>query len=793
VTYLCTDLLTVVEAVEILSPSHYVLSGISRELPEQDPWVDQSTTPLVHDLADDLYWRMYVHLADPPRGKTSGWDARRQFLASLSAANSGRGTWTPGWHIVRVEQSGDVAVKRGELTFWASPAEIRPEEGSAEPGVLCWVLVPKELRHLHPGTYFALGDTPSSYLHTDPGGGRWPLVRTFWHLSAAIAVEFVSAVTRELNALAVPFRLKVQSDPNDYRRADAGVLYLRREDALAHPDAIARIYRAVAPGLRPEVPLLTYRLAHGLALAEDPGDDSSYGLHRCTLVAQALWRSFQQGETTLAARANTLAAVFHETGLDPLHPYLGPGSHLEDLRPAFPDVAAAAVVTSVEVISSEPEPLPAHPVSPLDAALVAGRAICRAAVWDREHQFCNWLAYRSIEDAQTDSSRQFPAALGPDLYGGSAGIALFLAELHALTGDLDCCRTALAALARSLRQARRSPGDLASPFSLYNGLLGLAYVAGRVAILTGKSELTTEAARIVDQLASDAGSAHPLDLLGGTAGAILALLVLSKTSTRNTERQLAVALGHDLCRTANRRGGVWSWDPDRASGPGIASVPLTGLSHGAAGIALALLELHGATGQSEFLEAARGAFAYEDSLFDSRAGNWPDLRIHEGDEPGSAPVRFAGGWCNGAPGIALARLRASDLDPEYRDTHLAVARIALATTLQVIERNRRVPGQDESLCHGLAGLLDIALVAGSHLGDRGCLEQAARAARAIMARLVPGIEESTSCSSRWSDPSFMLGLAGSGYALLRLHAADRVPSILLPGGADQRADDPSSR
>ena len=42
---------------------------------------------------------------------------------------------------------------------------------------------------------------------------------------------------------------------------------------------------------------------------------------------------------------------------------------------------------------------------------------------------------------------------------------------------------------------------------------------------------------------------------------------------------------------------------------------LTGFSHGAAGIALSLLELWGLTNEPRFRQAAEAGFAYERSLF----------------------------------------------------------------------------------------------------------------------------------------------------------------------------------
>ena len=70
------------------------------------------------------------------------------------------------------------------------------------------------------------------------------------------------------------------------------------------------------------------------------------------------------------------------------------------------------------------------------------------------------------------------------------------------------------------------------------------------------------------------------------------------------------------------QGIAWDWPfPSRG--------PLTGYSHGAAGIALALLELAARTGAEGFRSAARGAIDYERSLFSSEAGNWPDLRVFD--------------------------------------------------------------------------------------------------------------------------------------------------------------------
>jgi hypothetical protein len=695
--------------------------------------------------------------------------ARRDFLAALSAANAGKGTTEADWTVRRIgDGDGDgaqVVVARKELCFWVAASDLHVPSGRIAQGEGCRVRVPKELQFLVPGYYYALGDAADDGpIPGERDGG--PLLRYYWHLTSESAEAFVSVVTSLLNAAAVPFGLKVLSDPSAYTRADAGVLYVGRQYAPKLGDAIAQIYESVAFGLRPEVPLFTQRLADGLALAEDPGHALSFGQHRCKLVACALWRSFLQGDASQDARAATLVATFREEGLDPQHPELGPQSNLGNLQAAMPTLRLRTI--------PRPSPNGKPHLTPLDAAIRIAQALCRSAHWDRERRLCNWMGRSTSEVTQGGALAPTSSALGPDLYGGSAGVALFLSQLYALTGDTSCRTTALGAIARSIRQVDRRPGDLASPVSFFCGYLGLAYAAHRIGDLMGDAELDGHAQALLDRLPDAIAAPHLLDLIGGNAGAIPALLALGPMSARCTD--WAVALGEELCEAAERKDGTWTWDPNVASGPDTGSAPLTGLSHGAAGIGLALLELYAVTGRSEFREGARGAFTYEDSLFDPAQGNWPDLR---GPTQPGAPPRYARAWCHGAPGIALARLRAAALDPADAETHLSVARAAIATTLQAIDQDLAPPSRDASLCHGLTGLMEILVIAGRSLGEPSWLARAATVANTLIDRhAIPG-DWPSGVATGGPNPSLMLGLAGIGYTFLRLHDPDSVPSVLL--------------
>jgi hypothetical protein len=773
------DLLTSLDAVEINSATRFTLDGAVVDLStggqqnRRQETVDAQVSPLVLAIEENLYSQLYIRPMKTDAMRVPDPMARRDLIGALSAANSGRGTWESGWTVQRLDDEGRVAVTKDEITFWVSQTQLRITEEDVKPGQSCRVKVGKELRFQVPGFYIAIGDGPGGEDEAQP------LVRFYWHLTHAAAVPFMSTATDLLNAAEIPFRLKVLVDPQAYLRADAGVLYLRRPYFRSCAEIIAQIHQVIAPELRPEVPLFTKRLAGGLGLAEDPGGSSSFGQHRCNLVASALWKSFVRGEISRDARSETLANVFRDQGLDPTRPYLNAQSNDEYHVPLATGIESLYLqssldgMTTSDVVQSIPARC-ARAESPIESAVGIGQALCREAIWDGEGQLCNWMGRPDSNDHQLAVGITVTSsALGPHLYSGSAGIALFLAQLYQLTRDLEYRRTALGAIGRSIRQLDRPPTkEQVLPLSFFAGHLGVAYVAQKISAMLRQDDLQSQVETILTRVFAATAEPHPLDVIRGNAGAIPALLSLARAPGLERCHDLAVELGDELCR-ASTRDGVFSLQvQDARSGTGTDRAPLTGLSHGAAGFGLALFELYAASGRPDFLDAARRAFEYEDSRFDPDQGNWPDLR------PDVPPPGFTLTWCYGAPGIALSRLRAVALDPDHAERHLATGRVAVATTLEAIEKNLLEPRRDASLCHGLSGLGEVVLIASQLLDDESYHERAQALGRALIERHSASADWPSGVPSGGPNPSFMVGLAGIGYWFLRLHEPRRVPPLL---------------
>ncbi len=413
------------------------------------------------------------------------------------------------------------------------------------------------------------------------------------------------------------------------------------------------------------------------------------------------------------------------------------------------------------------------------AATQIGGALCAGAYWHEGR--CNW-AGRSPRELTEPGGPLTPtvAALGPELYSGTAGIALFLAWLHQRTGAEETRETARGAI----RQALWRSEDLtpSTKRSFFSGTLGIAYAAAKVGLLLGDSDLVETAVDLATRALAADGE-HVLDVIGGNAGAVAPLLWMGGLPNGDRLRDRAIEVAEELAAAAVKDGGVWRWENERACGRGMGPTSLCGLAHGASGMGLALIESGVSCGRTDWIEGGLAAFAYEDQHYDAIRENWPDLRELPSRQDGHASqpaIRgssFMTAWCHGAPGIGLARLRAVKLLPERREALMAGVDRAIHTTAAHLEA--LPPDADASPCHGRAGLAETLLYASHVLGDPRHAVRAVRAWREPLRRFAEPAEWPCGVASGWNNPSLMLGHAGIGYALLRADDPVASPPLLL--------------
>jgi lantibiotic modifying enzyme len=404
------------------------------------------------------------------------------------------------------------------------------------------------------------------------------------------------------------------------------------------------------------------------------------------------------------------------------------------------------------------------PQDAIEVAAAISFGIARRALWSGDR--ATWF------DAIPTMPAQNPATsttLGSDLYGGTSGIGLFLAQAATRSGDALLRRTARGALRQAA--ARAPEYAAAAPHGFYGGGAGVGCALVLAGNELGDAEAIAAGRALLLGVPADASLPDVTDIIGGIAGTVVSLTLA------------ADALGGDVALLARAgefaerlvaRGqrdarGTLSWHT-----LGDTRANLTGFAHGTAGIAHALLLLDAFAPDPALRDAAAGAFAYEATTFDSAQANWPDYRLLPGQPPG--PVGCAVAWCHGAPGIVRSRLFAEGCGGFEVAAEIEAG---LGSTARYAAQWYRAPNADFAVCHGMLGLVDT-LLDGVRSG-RGAYAP-------LLAEIVAYATERFHRGERpWSSglisheeiSGLMLGNAGIGHVYLRL-ADPTLRSLLAP-------------
>lgn len=403
----------------------------------------------------------------------------------------------------------------------------------------------------------------------------------------------------------------------------------------------------------------------------------------------------------------------------------------------------------------------------LDSAQAIARSIQKQAIREVDGSV-NWIGLGFVPEAERFQLQ----ILHNSLYDGNCGIALFLAALDYVQKDNQFHDLALGAVQPLRTFLQTADGDTIQRFVREIGIGGasglgsLVYCLVKISKFLREPALLEDARRAANLITPEVVAAdRTFDIIGGTAGAILGLLALHSETGEAAVLEKAIACGqHLLAHQISVDGSPRAW---KTFGEKL----LTGFSHGASGIAYALLRLYSATRDRAYREAAVEGMAYERSVFNTSAGNWPDLRSTARQPDGSDDFMVT--WCHGAPGIGLARSGSLEiLDTEEIRQDLEVA---LQTT-----QKYGVDGVDH-LCCGNFGRIELLLLAAKALKREELFETAHHQASVLVAQAeqLGGYTLFGNLPNSVFNPSFFIGTAGIGYGLLRLAYPEKLPSVLL--------------
>lgn len=371
-----------------------------------------------------------------------------------------------------------------------------------------------------------------------------------------------------------------------------------------------------------------------------------------------------------------------------------------------------------------------------------------------------WLGLDWLGDADVSQL----VALRYDLYNGSTGIAFFLAAYARTTGDphgrdlaRDLTRAAIAPLRKDLHSPTAARLARGIGIGGASGLGSIVYALASIADFLADDEILADAKAAAGLFSKDLIAADKaLDVIGGSAGAILGLLRLYRTTQSADVLARAVHCADHLLgqpKQGSSESGCWV-------GQGAGSQPLNGMSHGAAGFAYAFARLAEVTQAARFVAAAHDCMAFENMSFSPERRNWPDLRFSTPQESQAWSCQ----WCHGATGIGMARLGTlrAGIEPTF-------IRQDIANALSCAESSW--PSSGDTLCCGNLGTIEL-------LASAGQLESS----RAKLASLVAVARSTGDYALGTGGKRFNLGLfrglAGVGYSLLR-QVNRSLPNVLL--------------
>ena len=794
---LTAELWRIAGAIDIHSAQAFTFAKIPRVEQSNDQRSGTPSEPqqesldwLAQELTTLIYWNCYARPFDLESAHIpSAIDIQHsaEFVAHLSEANCGRSRWDAGWSVYRVAEDGEVQARKGDTHRSPVPGEyasgigpgVRPSVGDV---VSLQVL--HESTKLQRGYYFALSETiPDQFDESNS-------VRFYFNVRASGAALLVQELTSRLNRWQIPFRFKCPVVAAQYERVDTGVLYVPWRFLVPTSRCVVDLLPAIRESLAPNVPLFTKRVADGVGMAEDPGQLRSFGQHRSELLSHGLMDAWlAKGKTSpIDALSNRFAAQ----GLDPKFPWLNPGSvdHLRLVQPRNTGMTAEL---------PRPESTERTNERFLEIADRIGNRICRDAIWSGDA--CNWLEWDAEPrlsygpDPMNDEWVAVHRALGPNavyrcsgmsLFAGTAGIAVFLLRLYKLTRNSLQLETLIGVKNQLARQLPNVTGT--SDTAFYTGWPGAAWVLAEIGFVLGDDDLIDTAVSALESLSQHTPQLPATDIITGSAGLIAPLLGLAARTGRSRLSDVAVWLGEFLVSSAQRSSTGWSWQTLKVA----TQKHLSGYGHGVAGIISALGELVPITNDASFLEAITEGLRYESSQFSAKEGNWEDHRARAD----SSNAAFQFGWCHGAPGIGMGRLRLLELQIDaklnaagFASTGMP-ARIrtdfetALDTTISKLTYADDRGQREFCLCHGLAGNSELPLLASEQSGHESLIEHAERVAQLGIDKIEnPRMPWPINLSGTGETPVLFNGLTGIGYFYLRMSNPTQVPSILLMRGS----------
>jgi type 2 lantibiotic biosynthesis protein LanM len=364
--------------------------------------------------------------------------------------------------------------------------------------------------------------------------------------------------------------------------------------------------------------------------------------------------------------------------------------------------------------------------------------------------------------------RTMSTQIGPmpaRLYDGLCGPAILFALLEDICGDTQTQAKMAVGLGGSLHEIAKGieKRDYRRAL-LYDGIGALSGLASIVYTLIYIYRINSKVhyLDLADQYASlitesQIQKDQYLDITSGTAGAIRVLALLESLRPKKETRSVIEAGRSHLRNKAVYFDDSVAW---HTTGP----TAVSGFAHGASGIAYALQEADNALSDFVSADLIDGALRFERQAFDANAKNWRRSK-------GGGAELCGNRWCEGAPGIGVARLvLRKSLSSSLIEEELALA----------IEVSRKQDSATlDQLCCGAFGAVDLLISAARELNEPKYFAMAKDIVARRLSKVSSPLELQCGLPASIFPTPFFQGLTGLAYVFARLASNKEYPSVLM--------------
>lgn len=359
--------------------------------------------------------------------------------------------------------------------------------------------------------------------------------------------------------------------------------------------------------------------------------------------------------------------------------------------------------------------------------------ISNYAIWDQEHTSCIFMEPNLGE-------KTVMGVISDTLYH-YIGTVWFLFAYAAYTQrgeDIQFAKAALNGLESIYPQKNYIKSTAA-----FSGYFSYIYLYVNLHELTGDIVYREKYQNLLKQISEYDPQQEPLiDIMAGLSGAVLILAHMEEKESTEMSRELLQKYANILNRRVDEQKDI-----------------LTGFSHGMAGMALALRTAGAVLGEKKYELKAEKLQSQEDGFFSEKDDNWLDLRENK-----EHCEMF---WCHGAPGILLGRSYQKNAKEKFSDYN---------DIIRNIEASVEEGQMNDSMCHGTIGNLDLLLTIARNTENNKLKNNLAKLYQKLAERISENGVEYGIPQMR-GLVSFMLGLSGIGYGLLR-YLNPSLPCIL---------------